>query len=111
MSWRSGGVRTWVVQRVSAVYMVFFIIGLFVALMFNGSIDYATWRGWFQNPLMNVAGLMFWLALLIHAWIGVRDVIIDYIAGAGLRFLALMLAAFYLIAMGVWVVKILLVIV
>ncbi|MDH5693451.1 MAG: succinate dehydrogenase, hydrophobic membrane anchor protein [Gammaproteobacteria bacterium] len=107
MNMRAGGIRPWVVQRVSASFMLFYIIAFFVALLLNAPLDAQSWRAWYQNPLVNVATMLFWVALLLHAWVGVRDVIMDYVSHTGMRFLSLAFAATYLAAMGLWVFRVL----
>lgn len=109
MSARAGGVRPWVVQRLSAIYMVL-ILSLFLLTIFFGDIDnYAEWHTWFTLPVWNTAVIIFWIALFSHAWIGIRDVVMDYISHDGVRFSVLSLLGFYLIAMAVWMIKIMIV--
>lgn len=110
MSWRAGGVRPWVVQRLSALYMAVFLFFFLLVLMFGGPLDYVTWVGIMQNPIMVIAMGVFWTSLLAHAWVGGRDVILDYIHPTGLRFSLLALFGFFLAAMLVWVFKVLLVV-
>jgi succinate dehydrogenase / fumarate reductase membrane anchor subunit len=46
--------------------------------------------------------LLFVVSVLMHAWIGVRDVLIDYIHPIAIRATALGLVALSLVAMGLW---------
>jgi len=107
MSWRGGGVRSWVVQRISATYMALFFILSIAFLAGVGGLDYARWYTLLSAPVFNVLLLMFFIALLLHAWVGMRDVILDYVAPDGIRFVVLSLFALYLVAIGVWVIRIL----
>jgi len=52
--------------------------------------------------------LLFWLALLLHGWVGIRDVLMDYISIFALRLLLLSLFGLFFIAMFVWSVSVLL---
>lgn len=73
------GLDMWLVQRASAVYMALFLpIFLFCALT-GPELDYAGWRALFQPLGMKVAALLFVAALLAHAWIGLREIFIDYL--------------------------------
>lgn len=107
MIWRASGFRAWLLQRLSAVYMALFI-GMFVlhlALAAPGS--YQEWRDWMALPFVVVTTSLFFAALLIHAWVGLRDVIMDYVRPLGVRFVLLALVAAALLAMGLWVLRIL----
>jgi succinate dehydrogenase / fumarate reductase membrane anchor subunit len=52
---------------------------------------------------MEVAVLLFFVALLLHGWIGLRDVVIDYVHPLGLRMAVLGAVALGQIALGLWV--------
>jgi len=106
MSARAGGIRPWVVQRLSAVFMVLSLIVFCFILMFGGLNGYVEWQVLFSLTWWNTVVILFWLALFTHAWIGVRDVIMDYFSHDGVRFSVLAIFGFYLIAMTVWMMKI-----
>ena len=106
MSWRAGGVRPWVIQRLSAVYMVLILCLFCLTLAFGAVNNYMDWHSWFAMPFWNSLVIIFWLALFSHAWIGIRDVIMDYFSDDTMRFSFLALFGFYLIAMTVWMIKI-----
>jgi succinate dehydrogenase / fumarate reductase membrane anchor subunit len=108
MSVGGSGVRNWVAQRLSAVYLGGFVIAAVICLLVNPVQDYQSWRELVGNPVFNLAFLLFWLALLVHAWIGVRDVMLDYIKPVGLRFSLLAAFGIFLLGMMAWVAKVLL---
>ena len=47
------------------------------------------------------------LSLLFHAWVGARDIILDYVKPFAFRMVKLTSLALYLIAMGIWAFNIL----
>lgn len=103
----STGLRNWFLQRLSALYIVLFLAGF--SLVWCGEpIEYQAWRAWVAQPLVNVALLLFIAALLIHAWVGVRDVILDYIKPLVLRQGLLVIIALCLLGLGLWSLRILL---
>jgi succinate dehydrogenase / fumarate reductase membrane anchor subunit len=61
-------------------------------------VGYAQWREWFSHPIVNVAAALFFVALSMHAWVGMRDVILDYLHKPVWRFTALLGVAFVLSA-------------
>ena len=100
------GFSAWLLQRLSAVYMAVFIT---VAIIWSLTtpLDYQIWKAALQNLWVKLAVLLFGLSLLLHAWIGVRDVILDYIHPAGLKVFKLSLLALFLLANGFWLLSIL----
>lgn len=105
---RGAGVSTWLVQRASAVYMLFFIAYLLAHFAFDLPESFRSWRGWVASPGVSVATGAFFCALLAHAWVGVRDVIMDYVRPMAARVPALAVLAVSLIAIAAWVAQILL---
>ena len=102
------GLRAWLVQRVSALYLLAFLLFL-VARMATAALPwtYGAWRAWVLAPAVSVAVLLFFAALLLHAWVGMRDVILDYIHPVALRIGLLGCFAIGEIGVGAWVLVIL----
>jgi succinate dehydrogenase / fumarate reductase membrane anchor subunit len=73
----------------------------------TSQINFETWQGLFSNPLVNIATGFFFFSMLYHAWVGVRDILIDYVQWGVLRFSLWVLVTAGLSAMGVWTVMIL----
>lgn len=101
------GLRAWLVQRASAVYLLFFILFFIVHFLFDRPGGYATWHDWVARPWISVAMLAAFAALLLHAWVGLRDVMLDYVKPVALRAPALALVAGALIAIGLWMLRVL----
>ena len=104
---RFTGLAAWWVQRASAVCMLFFIALAFAALLLYPRHSYLEWRAWVSSPGVSMAILAFFAALLLHMWVGLRDVLLDYAKPAGVRGLLLGLVAGSLLGIAVWVVLIL----
>ncbi len=98
----------WLVQRASAVCMLFFILFVLVHFMVDPPNSYAAWHEWVMRPDVSAVSAVFFAALLAHAWTGLRVVIMDYVHPAAFRSLVLVLVAFGLVVMAVWIVGILL---
>ena len=79
------GLRDWLAQRVTAVIMAVYSIILAVVLLSGQPINYPVWHDLFTQGWMRVATLLFAVSLAWHAWVGVRDIIMDYIKPTGLR--------------------------
>ncbi len=57
---------------------------------------------------VSVALLLFYVSLLIHAWVGVRDILIDYVQWQVVRLLLLALFGLMLVASGLWLLEVML---
>jgi succinate dehydrogenase / fumarate reductase membrane anchor subunit len=86
---RLSGLAAWWVQRLSAVYMLAFLIFLLATFVLHPVHDYAQWRGWVGRPSIEIALATFFAALLAHMWVGLRDVLLDYVKPPALQRLLL----------------------
>jgi len=101
------GLRDWLAQRITAVIMAVYSIIAVIVFVSNKNFTYAVWRDLFAQGWMRVATLLFMVSLAWHAWVGVRDIIMDYIKLDGLR-LALQVVVLLTIAAYVgWTIQIL----
>ena len=92
-----GGTGTWLLQRGTAVVMALTVPWLAWRLAAASSLDYATWRALFAPLWMRLVMLLFTLALALHAWVGMRDIFMDYVRSTGVR-LALYLVVIVVLA-------------
>lgn len=96
------GLRAWALQRVSAVYLLVFTLFLMVHFLRDPPVDYPSWHAWVARPSSAVALGLFVVMLLSHMWVGVRDVIIDYVHPLAVRLSLLAAVGFVLLASGIW---------
>lgn len=101
------GLRAWMVQRASAVYMLFFIVFVLAHFLVDPPHSYSAWRDWVASPGVGIGATVFCAALLVHAWVGLRDVILDYVRPVALRVPVLGLLGLVLAALAAWLVRIL----
>lgn len=102
------GLRPWVIQRVSAVYILLFILYALFSYLNADAISYESWKLWLYNPFNTTVVGIFVIAILFHAWIGMRDVVLDYVHNIMLRIFILGIFIGVLIGSGLWVFRILL---
>ncbi len=108
MSWRpANGLRTWLLQQLSAIYMAIFVVAVIVAISVCFPTSYEQWRSWVAHPVVSIVTAVFFISLMFHAWVGMRDAIIDYVHPLALRFTLLVLLGLGLLFMGVWSMRIL----
>ena len=101
------GLRDWLAQRVTAVIMVIYSVLFLIMLLKMPQFDYSSWHGLWTQPLMRYATLLFLLSLFVHAWIGMRNIFMDYVNNAGVRLTLYALVILALVAYGAWAVQIL----
>lgn len=100
------GWKDWLAQRVTAVIMLLFSIVIIGFFAIHGSVDYAHWKALFRSPLFRILALLFLLSVYYHAWIGIKDVLMDYIKSAGLRVTLYIAVLLFLLACSIWSVTI-----
>ena len=108
MSGALSGFSAWLLQRISAVYMLLFIILIPLYIWQQGVSDYNAWRSLLAEPVMALLWALFFIAMLLHAWVGVRDILIDYVHHLGLRLGFLLMMASVLVMMLFWLLGVLL---
>lgn len=96
------GQRAFVVQRLSALVLLAFLGGGALRLALGPPASLEQWQAWVAQPLGAAAVLLFALAVLAHAWVGIRDVVLDYIHPLPLRLTVLGLAAVGLALLAAW---------
>ena len=99
------GLRPWIIQRISAVVITVFIFYFTIALLINNPLTENDWSMWVAQPINNIGLGLFLLAILWHAWIGIRDVVLDYIHNVVIRMLVLTLVVAVLLGSGFWGIK------
>ena len=108
MSGQAHGLRDWLLQRVTAVYLACYMAYIIVHFILQPSHSYEQWHAWIGQPLVAIVSAGFILAILLHGWVGMRDVVLDYIHPVGLRLTVLSLIGLLLAGCGFWALRILL---
>jgi succinate dehydrogenase membrane anchor subunit len=101
------GLKDWLIQRVSAVLMVVYITLLMVIVFISAPQDYMAWKTIFNNQWMRIATFLFLVSLFWHAWIGVRNVLMDYVHATAIRLTLQILVILSLLFYLVWSAEIL----
>ena len=79
------GLRDWLAQRITAAIMAVYTVIVLAVLIGGAPIRYAVWKDLFAQGWMRVATLLFAVSLAWHAWVGMRDILMDYVKPAGAR--------------------------
>jgi succinate dehydrogenase / fumarate reductase, membrane anchor subunit len=102
------GMRDWLSQRVTACLMALYTVVLLGEILFRpGPMGYDKWAGIFSAQWMKLFTLVIFVSLGWHAWVGVRDIWMDYIKPVGLRLLLQVLTIVWLVGCIGWAVQVL----
>ena len=101
------GLRDWLAQRITAVLMALFTIVLLAQVLMPGALGYDRWAAIFSQQWMKLLTFVTILSLAYHAWVGMRDIWMDYIKPVGVR-LALQVATIvWLLGCAGWAIQVL----
>jgi len=101
------GFRDWLAQRVTAVVMALFTLVLVVQLLFGARLGYERWAAIFSAQWMRFATFVVIVALGLHAWVGMRDIWMDYIKPVWLRLTLQVATIVWLVGCVGWAVQVL----
>ena len=100
------GSRDWLSQRVTAVLMALFTVVLVVQLLLPGEMGYYKWAGIFAPQWMKFLTFVVIIALAWHAWVGVRDIWMDYVKPAGIRLALQVFTLVWLLGCAGWAIQV-----
>ena len=101
------GMRDWLSQRATAVLMAVFTVILLLQLLLGGPLGYDRWAGIFSAQWMKVLTFVVFVALGWHAWVGVRDILMDYIKPVALKLVLQVATICWLVGCMGWAVQVL----
>jgi succinate dehydrogenase / fumarate reductase membrane anchor subunit len=101
------GLRDWMAQRVTAVLMVVYTAVLLASFLNGHNFTYEGWAGVFAQQWFKLFSLVTFLGLFYHAWVGMRDIWMDYVKPVGLRLTLQVATIVWLLGCAAWTVQIL----
>jgi succinate dehydrogenase / fumarate reductase membrane anchor subunit len=101
------GARDWLAQRVTAIVMTLYTLLIAAIVLWHGGLDYATWKGLFASAAFRVATFLFMVSLLVHSWVGVRNILMDYAKPTSLRLTLQIVVVCVLVAYAGWTAQVL----
>lgn len=101
------GMRDWLSQRITAAVMALFTLVLLVQVIATrGPIGYDAWAGIFAPQWMRVLCFIVFVALGWHAWVGMRDVWMDYVKPVGARLVLQVATMAWLLGCMGWAIQV-----
>lgn len=101
------GLRGWLIQRASAVVMAAYALFIAGWVLWNAPVGHGAWTSLFSGDAMRSFTLLALLSMFYHAWVGVRDIVMDYVKPAFVRLVIHVLVILTLILYAIWSVQIL----
>src|SRR5699024_3353750 len=72
------GMADWLFQRITAVLLAVYTVGIVGYFLFTGEVDYDRWKGFMGSLPMQIINSIVMLSILAHAWVGLWTVTTDY---------------------------------
>ncbi len=101
------GMRDWLSQRVTATLMALFTLAVIVQVLLPGEMGYDKWAGMFSRQWMKVLTFVVIVSLLIHVWVGMRDIWMDYVKPVAVRLVLQVFTIVWLVGCAGWAVQVL----
>lgn len=103
------GFNSWLYQRITAVIMLVFAI-VFLVFVFYSALNvnstFSSWQNLFSCTLTKVLIQIFFVAVLLHSWVGVRDIWMDYVQCNRLKLTLHTLTILWLVASLIYSIKV-----
>jgi succinate dehydrogenase / fumarate reductase membrane anchor subunit len=101
------GVKDWLAQRVTAIVMAIFTVVLLATFLSANNFSYEGWASLFARQWFKLFAMVTLFGLFYHAWVGVRDIWMDYVKPVGIRLTLQIATVLALLAYAAWTVQIL----
>ena len=101
------GLRDWLSQRITAAVMALFTLAVIVQMLLPGEVGYDKWAGMFSRQWMKVLTFTVIVSLLVHAWVGMRDIWMDYVKAMGWRLTLQAVTIVWLVGCAGWAIQVL----
>lgn len=99
---RYPGMRFWLMQRITALFMAVYIPFLIIYFLVVMPVGYEGWVAFNSPWWWRVLSWLFFFSLCMHAWVGVKDVLRDYVFNQELRGYLQVLVELALLACLAW---------
>jgi succinate dehydrogenase / fumarate reductase membrane anchor subunit len=96
------GIGDFLAQRITAIILAVYTVVLLVGLLIMPAFNFENWKGLFSFhvfalPVGQILASLAFVSLVYHAWIGMRDIWMDYVKPVGVRLLLHVLTILWLV--------------
>lgn len=103
------GLYDWLIQRVTAVVIGVYVIGMLGFLLAQPDLSYGTWLALMGSAPMRIMNTLLMFSVAAHTWVGLWSVTTDYLTGltlgkaaTGVRLVVQMVIALLLLVYVLW---------
>ena len=96
------GTGDWLLQRLTAIAMAVYTVAALACFLWKPARSYAELKAMFAGGFLRLGTMLFVAALAYHAWVGMRDILMDYVQPVGMRLALQVMVGGVLIAYVVW---------
>ena len=100
------GLRDWLMQRITGLVIALYVLWLLVMLL-TGSLNLGAWHELSAHTWFKLTTFLALMSVFLHAWVGMRDIIMDYIRSTAIRLTLEVLVIGALVVYTGWAVQIL----
>jgi succinate dehydrogenase / fumarate reductase membrane anchor subunit len=101
------GLRDWLMQRITAVVITLYIVLLLGLLLLKPGMNLDAWQELFVHTWFKLVTFAALISVFLHAWVGMRDIVMDYIRPTGIRLTLEVLVLGALVLYTGWAIQIL----
>ena len=106
------GTSEFIIQRVTAMILAIYTLVFLVGILTMSGFNYVSWKNLFTFtcffiPMGQILATLAMISLAWHAWIGVRDIYMDYIKPTAVRLTLQVLTIVLLVGYAIWAINIL----
>lgn len=101
------GLRDWLMQRITAVIMAIYTLFIASFFLFHTALEFSDWKYLFSHAPVRYFTLLALLSMFLHAWVGMRDIIMDYIHSTMARLIMHSAVIIVLVIYFIWAANIL----
>lgn len=96
------GIQDWLLLRASAILITLYILYLVGFIVLTDTLTYDVWRAFFASAFTKVFTLLTLFSILVHGWIGMWQVLTDYVKHLAVRLLLQMAIVVALLAYAIY---------
>ena len=101
------GLGDWLMQRITAVAIALYLFLFIGILLFTPGLVLPGWQRIFAMQWFRLATFIALVSMFLHAWVGMRDILMDYIRPTGIRLALEVLVIVALLVYTGWSIQIL----
>ncbi|WP_187487906.1 succinate dehydrogenase membrane anchor subunit [Duffyella gerundensis] len=96
------GIHDWLLLRASAILITLYIVYILGFILMADILTYDIWRGFFASSFTKVFTLLTLLSILVHGWIGMWQVLTDYVKSLSVRLIGQLVIVVVLLAYALY---------